>query len=93
MRHGADDPATGPERGNSMQAGRKVARWVAWSALLSIVYIGSFVVIAVLYQKGYVPEGLSVPFTIVFAPPRWAIQNVPLANDIVGWLFVLLGGK
>ncbi|AMV19225.1 hypothetical protein [Planctomyces sp. SH-PL14] len=93
MRHGADDPATASERGNSMQAGRKVARWAAWSAVLIIVYIGGFVVIAVLYQKGYVPEGLSVPFKFVYAPLRWLMQNFRLANDIVGWLYAHLGGK
>lgn len=76
-----------------MQAGRKVARWTAWGALLTVAYVLSFVVLGVLYQKGFVPEGLSVPFTIVYAPLRWAIQNVPLANDIVGRLFSLLGGK
>ncbi|WP_075092109.1 hypothetical protein [Planctomyces sp. SH-PL14] len=66
---------------------------VGWCALLSAVYMGSFIVIGVLYQKGLIPEGLSLPFRVLYAPFRWLAQNVPIAQDMFAWLFHVLGGK
>jgi hypothetical protein len=75
-----------------MQAGRKVARVLVWCVLLTLGYAGSFVMIGVLYQRGFVPEGLSLPFGVLYSPLLWVSRNVPLAEDALAWSFHFLGG-